>query len=204
MVIKHGERTVADSASVVADAGPPDVSQRSGRRPARRRRARQHSPSHPAQGESRNSHRNRGIPIFKVLKRVWIPLVIVAVLISGGLIVSRLHGVFGRDDRISYSDTRVDDARTFNPKYMTYEIFGPPGSTALISYFDANGDPQHIDEAPLPWSLRFEITAVTIGSIMAQGDSDSIGCRIMVEDEVKAEKVSHQVNAFTSCLLKSA
>jgi hypothetical protein len=39
---------------------------------------------------------------------------------------------------------------------------------------------------------------------MAQGDSDSIGCRILVDDEVKAEKISDQYNAFTSCLLKAA
>ena len=42
------------------------------------------------------------------------------------------------------------------------------------------------------------------GRVVAQGDSDSIGCRILVDDEVKAERISNQVNAFTSCLLKSA
>jgi hypothetical protein len=53
--------------------------------------------------------------------------------------------------------------------------------------------------------LRFEITeAAGAGSILAQGNSDSIGCRILVDDEVKAEKVSDNVNAFTSCLLKAA
>jgi hypothetical protein len=36
------------------------------------------------------------------------------------------------------------------------------------------------------------------------GYSDAIGCRIIVDDEVKAERISNQVNAFTSCLLKSA
>jgi hypothetical protein len=39
---------------------------------------------------------------------------------------------------------------------------------------------------------------------MAQGDGSSIGCRILVDDEVKAENSSTQVNAFTSCLLKAA
>ncbi len=28
---------------------------------------------------------------------------------------------------------------------------------------------------------------VGVGSVLAQGDSDSIGCRIVVDDEVKAE-----------------
>jgi hypothetical protein len=76
---------------------------------------------------------------------------------------------------------------------------------ASISYFDVNAEPQHVQGASLPWSLRFAITqASAMGSIVAQGDSDSIGCRIIVEDEVKAEKISNQVNAFTSCLLKAA
>jgi hypothetical protein len=46
--------------------------------------------------------------------------------------------------------------------------------------------------------------ATAVGSIAAQGDSDSIGCRIMVDGEVKAERISNEVNAFTFCLLKAA
>jgi hypothetical protein len=57
----------------------------------------------------------------------------------------------------------------------------------------------------LPWSLKFEMTGTSaLGSILAQGDSDSIGCRILVDDDVKAEKISNEYNAFTSCLLKAA
>jgi hypothetical protein len=53
--------------------------------------------------------------------------------------------------------------------------------------------------------LQFAITETSaVGSVVAQGDSDDIGCRIIVDDEVKAERISNQVNAFTSCLLKSA
>jgi Mycobacterium membrane protein len=65
---------------------------------------------------------------------------------------------------------------------------------ATISYFDVNAEPQDVEGASLPWSLRFEITKATArGSIVAQGDSDSIGCRIIVDDEVKAERISNQV-----------
>jgi hypothetical protein len=39
---------------------------------------------------------------------------------------------------------------------------------------------------------------------MAQGDSNSIGCRITVDGEVKAERISNEVNAYTFCLLKAA
>jgi hypothetical protein len=126
---------------------------------------------------------------------------------AGGLTVSRLHGIFGSEKRPSYADTRIDDAKPFNPKHLTYEVFGPPGTVADISYFDVNGDPQRVDGARLPWSLQFAITAASaIGSIVAQaqGDSASIGCRIVVDGVVKAEKITHEVSAFTFCLLKAA
>ena len=119
--------------------------------------------------------------------------------------MSRLHGIFGSEKRPSYADTKINDTQPFNPKHLTYEVFGPPGTVANISYFDVNAEPQHIQGASLPWSLQFAITETSaVGSVVAQGDSDGIGCRIVVDDVVKAERVSNQVNAFTSCLLKSA
>ena len=39
--------------------------------------------------------------------------------------------------------------------------------------------------------------------MLAQSDSDSIGYRILVDGELKAERITHEVNAFTFCLLKS-
>jgi len=131
--------------------------------------------------------------------------VILVVIGAGAFTVTRLHGVFGSEKRGSYADTRIDDAKPFNPKHVTYEVFGPPGVVAEISYFDGNGDPQHVKGAQLPWTFEFPITQATAAaSIVAQGDSDSIGCRILVDGVVKAEKTTHEVQAFTYCLLKSA
>ena len=95
-------------------------------------------------------------PIFRVLRRVWIPLVILVVIGAGGFTVSRLHGVFGSEKRPSYADTRIDDTKPFNPKHLTYEVFGPPGTVANISYFDVNADPQHVEERACRgrWSSR--------------------------------------------------
>lgn len=147
----------------------------------------------------------RGFSIFGLLRRLWIPLVILAVIGGGGLTVARLHGVFGSEKRPSYADTKVNDTKPFNPKRLTYEVFGPPGTVADINYFDVNADPKLIKQASLPWSVKFETTkAAVVGSIVAQGDGNSIGCRILVDGEVKAERVSNEVNAFTFCLLKAA
>ena len=149
--------------------------------------------------------RRRGLTIFGVLRRLWIPLLVLVVIAAGGFAVSRLHGIFGSEKRPSYADTNIADTKPFNPKHLTYEVFGAPGTVASISYFDVNAEPQHIKGASLPWSLDFAITETSaVGSVVAQGDSDDIGCRIIVDGEVKTERTSNQVNAFTSCLLKSA
>ncbi|MFC3776526.1 MmpS family protein [Mycolicibacterium holsaticum] len=140
-----------------------------------------------------------------MLRRLWIPLVIAIVAVAGGFTVSRLHNVFGNEHRPTYASTETEQRRPHNPKHLTYEIFGPPGSVADISYFDDNADPQRIEGAPLPWTLDFPITEATaMGSISAQGTGDTIGCRITVGDKVEAERVRHGVSAFTFCVLKAA
>lgn len=83
---------------------------------------------------------------------------------------------------------------------------GSPGTVAQISYFNENGDPQFIQGVSLPWTFSFPMVgAAGIGSVAAQGDTDTIGCRITVGDEVKTEKVTnHEVSSFVSCMLKAA
>lgn len=136
---------------------------------------------------------------------MWIPLVILVVIICGSYTVSRLQGVFGSEKRPSYADSPNEDTKPFNPKQLTYEVFGPEGTVADISYFDVNSDPQQVDGAILPWSLKLTTTLpAVVGNIVAQGNSDSIGCRILVDGVVKAERISNEVNAYTFCLLKAA
>jgi hypothetical protein len=43
-----------------------------------------------------------------------------------------------------------------------------------------------------------------VGNVVAQGDSTSIGCRIVVDGQVKAERISNEVNAFTYCRVEGA
>jgi nitrate reductase NapE component len=140
-----------------------------------------------------------------VLRRAWIPLLIVVVVCAGGFTVWRLHGIFGTDNRIAYSDTETEKRQPYKPKQLVYEVFGPPGTVADISYFDVDSEPRYIEKASLPWSLKFPMTAATAtANIVAQGDSDSIGCRIIVDDVVKAERTRDGVSAFTFCSLKAA
>lgn len=160
------------------------------------------SPTGPQRPAGRQRTHPRGTGIIGALKRLWIPLLIVAVVAAGGLTVSRLHGIFGSEKRESYADTRIKDTKPFNPKHIRYEIFGPPGTTADISYFDVDGNPVHVNGQPVPWSFDISTTLPSIlGNVVAQGNGDMLGCRIVVDGVVKAERVSHELNAFTYCML---
>jgi hypothetical protein len=147
----------------------------------------------------------KGIPIFRFLSRIWIPVVVLAVVIAGGFIVYRIHGYFGSEKRESYADSNLESAKPFNPKRIVYEVFGPAGTVADISYFDMNSDPQRVDKALLPWTYDITTTKpAMMGNLVAQGDSDSLGCRITVDNEIKAERISNEVNAYTFCVVKAA
>jgi Mycobacterium membrane protein len=203
-VVEPGVRDVrvAEAWSDVATADLQDVDQQPGRELTLPRRPRQPSRTPRA---NQKSHRNRRFTISKVLRRAWIPLLIVVVLGAGGLTVLRLHGIFGSEKRPTYADSQINDAKPFDPKHLTYEVFGPPGTVAKISYFDVNADPKRVEGARLPWSLTFAMTeASAVGSVVAQGDSDAIGCRIVVDGVLKAEKITHETNAFTFCSLKAS
>lgn len=144
------------------------------------------------------------VSIFSLLRRGWIPLVIVIVVLIAGFTVARVRTFFGAPDPSFMSNAPAEEAEPFEPKVVKYEIFGN-GTYADINYLDLDAEPQRVDGASLPWSLTLETTAPTaFPNIVAQGDSSSISCRITVDDEVKDEKTSTGVNAQTFCLVKSA
>ncbi|BBZ32736.1 MmpS family protein [Mycolicibacterium confluentis] len=142
--------------------------------------------------------------MFRLLKRVWLPLVIVIVLVIGGMTVSRIRTFFGADDGSGLSAAPAEDTEPFNPKVVKYEIFGT-GTMADVNYLDLDAEPQRVDGASLPWTLVLESTAPSVfPNIVAQGDGDSITCRVTVDDEVKDERTTTGINAQTFCLVKSA
>jgi hypothetical protein len=139
-----------------------------------------------------------------LVKRAWIPTVMVVVLVVGAFMVSRLHGVFG-SHRYVPDAGNADAIVQFNPKRVLYEVFGPAGTVADVNYLDADAQPQRVDGATLPWSLTLVTTLTAVSAnVVAQGDSDSIGCRVTVNGVVRDEHTVAAYNAQTSCLVKSA
>ncbi|MFV0495978.1 MmpS family transport accessory protein [Mycobacterium sp.] len=140
----------------------------------------------------------------RLLKRAWIPLILVVVLAVSGLVVSRLHRVFGSQDLNANAGAGIEIVQ-FNPKVVVYEIFGSTGATADINYWDADANTHQVDAAPLPWSFTISTTLPSVSAnIMAQSDGTLVGCRITVDGVVKEERRSDGVNPQTFCLVKSA
>lgn len=132
------------------------------------------------------------------------PLLILVVVVIAAFVVDRLHGVFGKTEITREGSGLANDPKPFNPKSVTYEIFGPPGTVATINYLNLDAEPQIARNVTLPWSLTLTTTAPAAGAnIVAQGDSDTIGCRITIDGVLKDERISNGVNAQTFCLVKS-
>jgi Mycobacterium membrane protein len=140
---------------------------------------------------------------MRLLKKLWIPLVLVVVLAVSALLVTRLHRIFASEDLNAAAGAGIEIVQ-FHPKFLVYDVYGPAGTTAQIDYFDADANTHEITTT-LPWSITLSTTLPSVsGNIMAQGDSDEIGCRITVDGTVRDERSRDGHNAQTFCLVKSA
>jgi hypothetical protein len=142
--------------------------------------------------------------MINIVRRIWIPIVMAIVVTVGAVAVSRLHGVFGSHQQIS-DVSNADAIVSFNPKRVVYEIFGPAGTTATIDYLDADAQPREIAHATVPWAFPIVTTlSAVVANVVAQGNSNSLGCRIIVNGVVRDELMVNSHNAATTCLVKSA
>lgn len=148
--------------------------------------------------------RMQRVSISRRLGQRWMVLVAVAVLAVAGFAVYRLHGIFASQDVTSTPSGSDNEIVPFNPKHVVIEVFGPPGTVATITYLDVDAQPQRADNVTLPWTYDTTTTQPSVAvNVTAQGDSDSIGCRIKIDDVVKDERTVNTLNALTYCLDKS-
>jgi Mycobacterium membrane protein len=148
--------------------------------------------------------RMQRVSIRRRLSQRWMLLVAVVVIVVAGFAVYRLHGVFASQDVTSTASGSGNDIVPFNPKHVVLQVFGAPGTVATITYLDVNAQPQRADAVMLPWAYDTTTTQPAVFvNVQAQGNSDSIGCRIKIDDVVKDERSVNTLNAFTYCLDKS-
>jgi hypothetical protein len=131
-------------------------------------------------------------------------LVAVVVVALVGFAIYRLHGIFGSHNNTSANSGISNEIIPFDPKHVVLEVFGAPGAVATINYLDVNAQPQQVRDVSLPWSFTITTTEpAVVGNVVAQGNGDMLGCRIIVNGEVKDERTVNKVDAYTFCLDKS-
>jgi hypothetical protein len=141
--------------------------------------------------------------LLGILKRAWIPLVIVAVAAVGGFVAYRLQGVFG-SHRVAEVGP-VEQIVPINVKRVVYEVTGPPGTAGVVNYLDENAQPQRANFTTLPWSYTVTTTMPGMfANVVAQGDSNMLGCRILVNGVVRDQQSVARFDAQVFCLDKAA
>ena len=139
------------------------------------------------------------------LKRAWVPFVVVTAVALGGIAVNQLRGVFGSEAIFTATGSSAEPLEPSHLKQVTYEVYGRSDTTGSVSYLDKNAQPQQASFTGLPWTFTITTMApAVIANVVAQGNSDSIGCRISVNGMVKDEQSSAGHHPQTSCLVKAA
>jgi hypothetical protein len=150
---------------------------------------------------TRRKRRNTG----RLFSKLWLPAVavIVAAIVGFGV-----HTVRHLSETISNPPTTSSIPATvveINPKNVTYEVFGTLGSGGKVTYADLNSQPIEVTLASLPWSHSETTTSPSASlSLVAQVDGSSVGCRILVNGEVRDEhSISHE-SAAVACTVTAA
>ena len=139
------------------------------------------------------------------LKKTLIPLVVAVAVALGGMAVEKLRGAIGSEAIFTATGIDAQPLEPTHVKQVTYEVYGPGDTTGSVSYLDKNAKPEQASFTSLPWTYTITTTVpAVIANLVVQGDSDSIGCRITVNGEVKDEHSSAGSHAQTSCLVKAA
>ena len=143
--------------------------------------------------------------MFGSLKRLWVVLVVVVVVVVAVAVVGRLRTFFDSDKPYVGGTMQADVIVPINTKRVTYEIVGPPGSSGRVSYLDVNGKTIEAGFTGLPWSVTVSTTDPgVLANVVAQGDADALGCRILVDDKLVAEDFAEGRDAQAFCLDKAA
>jgi hypothetical protein len=148
-----------------------------------------------------NRRRRRG----GLLGKLWLPavvLVVIAIVVYGVNTVRHLNAAITNPPAApAIAPTVVQ----INPKNVTYEVFGSLGGSGKVTYADLNSQPIEVTLASLPWTYSETTTASSASlSLVAQVDGDSVGCRILVDGQVRDEHSVSHAGAAVACTVTAA
>lgn len=140
----------------------------------------------------------------RLLNRLWLPGLVVVVLLGAGSTIKIAHGIFGSQDR-TRGPGGAGAIVQFNPKNITYEVFGDFAGWGRVSYWNVDSKPVDVEITELPWT-HTETTVLTTatGDITAQVAGGHIGCRITVDGVVRVEHTATGEHAGVWCQVLSA
>ena len=141
----------------------------------------------------------------RIFGKLWLPAVVVGVIAIVGYGVNTVRHL---NAAITNPPTAAAIPATvvqINPKNVTYEVFGDLGNGGKVTYADLNSQPIEVTLASLPWSVSETTMASSASlSLVAQVDGSSVGCRILVDGQVRDEhSVSHE-GAAVACTVTAA
>ncbi|BBX39474.1 MmpS family transport accessory protein [Mycobacterium simiae] len=140
----------------------------------------------------------------RLVTKLWLPTLVVVVAVLAGCVIDSAHRVFGSQDRTRSPGSKFSIAQ-FNPKRIEYDVFGELGGWGRVSYWDVNSHAIAVDLATLPWR-HTEVTVLTTATadITAQVAGGNVGCRIIVDGQVRSEHTATGEHAGVWCQVLSA
>ena len=140
-----------------------------------------------------------------ILSKLWLPAVILVVLAIVGYGVNSVRHV---SDAISYPPSTSSIPATvvqINPKNVTYEVFGDLGGGGRVVYANLDSQPIAVTLTSLPWSHSMTTMSPSVTlSLVTQVDGSSLGCRIIVNGEVRDEQSVAHDGAAVACTVTAA
>jgi hypothetical protein len=140
-----------------------------------------------------------------IVGKLWLPAV---VLIVVGAVTYGVNMVRHSSDAITNPPGGSSIPATvvqINPKNVTYQVFGSLGGGGKVTYANLDSQPIEVTLASLPWS-HSETTMASSAtlSLVAQVDGGSLGCRILVDGQVRDEHTVSHDSAAVACTVTAA
>jgi hypothetical protein len=141
-----------------------------------------------------------------LLNKLWLPAVVLAVvaIVSYGVSTVRHLNAAITNPQPAASAIPATVVQ-INPKNVTYEVFGSLGNGGKVTYANLNSEPIEVTLSSLPWSYSETTIASSASlSLVAQVDGNSVGCRILVNGQVRDEQAVSHEGAAVACTVTAA
>jgi hypothetical protein len=141
----------------------------------------------------------------RILGALWLPVVIVSVIVVAGYGVTKVRQ---SSQAVSHPPTTSSIPHTvvqINPKNVTYEVFGDLGGGGKVAYANLDSEPVNVPLTSLPWShSETTMSSAATLSLVSQVEGGSVGCRIIVDGEVRDEHMVSHESAAVACTVTAA